>query len=165
MGSGGGARRQGGQPELELELDPELDEDPEPIPGHFPPGMAPVFGAAVPVLGVEPGVLVDPVLPVAAELDVPVDAEPVAAVLVAAVLGVLAGDESAANATDVPTPARAPVRTTPASNCFVRSLMIDYLVFSCGPWGTSQSCGCESRTGCETVQTPIRKSGRLRDDR
>jgi hypothetical protein len=74
---------------------------------------------------------VDPVLevPEVPELDVPVDT-----VVAAALVGVPEVDVSA-KATEVPTPARAPVRITPANNCFVRTFMVDLLHFLSRPCG------------------------------
>jgi hypothetical protein len=127
------------------------------------PGSA-VLGALLgPVLELEPVVPLVAVFDVSG-LDDPLD---VAAVdpVVAALFCVFAVDELAANATDVPTPARAPVRTTPASSCFVRSFMVGLPRFFSGPWGTYRYCDPQPRTGCETSQRSIRRIGQLGDDR
>jgi hypothetical protein len=124
----------------EDQLDPELVLDPELIPGQWPSAMAPLllFVPGFVVLGVplDPVLELVPVVPLAAvfdafELDVPLDVVAVDPV-VAALFCVLAVDESAAKATDVPTPASAPVRTAPASSCFVRSFMVDLPRFFSG---------------------------------
>jgi hypothetical protein len=105
---------------VELEL--------EPMPGHLPLGMAdaPAGGlaAVAGVLDVLDGELV---LALLAELDVEVDA--VAAMVpeldvVALELGAAVPEVSAAKATEVPTPASAPLNSTAAISCLVRLFMV-----------------------------------------
>ncbi|HLJ08129.1 MAG TPA: hypothetical protein VKX24_06300 [Acidimicrobiia bacterium] len=98
----------------------ELEFELEPMPGHLPLGMpeVPVGGLAA-AAGVPAVVDGELVLLLLAELDVEVDAADPELEVVELELGAAVPELSAAKATEVPTPTRAPLNSTAAISCLV----------------------------------------------
>ncbi|MGH9045856.1 MAG: hypothetical protein ACRDVW_00910 [Acidimicrobiales bacterium] len=139
----------------------------EPMWAQCPPGIdAPVPGLF------ELGVPDEAALELAAELTDVLDVDPLDGVpdepaldapdepVVAA--GVWAAEDAVAKPTVVPTPASAPVRTTPAMIFLVLSFTCLRPRFLSCRIGTSRSCAAQLGIPCETGQTRIRKRRPIR---